>query len=145
MAMDAAKFATFDWNMITGEVHWSANLESLVGMPAGSFARTFAAFARLVHPDDLERVQRAVADSTETGVAYEVEFRMIRGDGSVRWMQARGKAIFERIAKARDAVLKRLEELSTTEDNARERMKLRDATSSLRTLENILRNSPKAK
>ncbi len=93
MAMEAAKFGTFDWNMITGKVYWSPTLEAMMGMPAGGFEGTFEAFDRLVHPADKPAVQRAVERSAATGAGYEVEFRMIRPDGNVRWMQARGNAI----------------------------------------------------
>jgi PAS domain S-box-containing protein len=94
MAMDAAKIGTFDWDMITREVYWSPNLEASMGLPPGGFSGTFEAFDRFLHPEDRERVQRAVQRAIETGKDYEVEFRMIRADGTVRWVQTKGRVLF---------------------------------------------------
>jgi len=95
MAMEAAKIGTFDWNMNTGQVYWSPNLESFMGLPPHGFAGSFEAFERFVHPEDSETVQRAVQHSVETGADYQVEFRMIRPDGSIRWVQARGRILLD--------------------------------------------------
>ncbi len=95
MAMYAAKIGTFDWNMLTGQVHWSANLEDYMGMPAGGFEGTIEAFSRQVHPEDQETVQRAIQHSVKTGADYTVEFRMIRADDSVRWVEAKGRILFD--------------------------------------------------
>ena len=99
MAMDAAKIGTFDWNMSTGEVYWSPNLESSMGLPPGGFAGNIEAFDRYLHPDDHEKVGIAIQNSLETGSAYESEFRMIRADGEIRWVQTRGKVIFDDAGK----------------------------------------------
>lgn len=94
MAMDAAKIGTFDWDMVTGEVYWSPNLEAFMGMPPGGFAGTFEAFNRFLHPEDREQVQRALQQAITTGKDYEVEFRMVRVDGTVRWARARGRVLY---------------------------------------------------
>ena len=99
MAMEAAKFGTFDWNMITGEVYWSPTLESMMGFAPGGFEGTLEAFDRLVHQEDKARVRQAVQHSATTGAGYEVEFRMMRADGEIRWVQARGKAILDDMGK----------------------------------------------
>ena len=45
------------------------------------------------HPDDAERVARAIRRAVEEDVDYNVEYRVIRPDGSVRWLLARGHAV----------------------------------------------------
>ncbi len=95
MAMDAAKIGTFDWNIGSGEIYWSPNLESMMGLPAGGFEGNFQAFEKYVYPEDLPRVQRAVMDATQCGGDYRTEFRMVRPDGTLRWVQARGRFFFD--------------------------------------------------
>jgi PAS domain S-box-containing protein len=99
MAMEAAKIGTFEWNVTSGEVYWSPNLESSVGLPAGGFEGTFEAFGRFVHPEDRDRIHRAIRQSMESGSDYEVELRMIRPDGSMRWALARGRVLFGEAGK----------------------------------------------
>jgi PAS domain S-box-containing protein len=99
MAMDAAKIGTFEWNMLTGQVYWSPNLESMVGLQPGGFKGNFAAFERMVYPEDREKVQHAIRSSLESRDDYEVEIRMIRPDGSLRWAQAKRRIFFDRVGK----------------------------------------------
>jgi two-component system cell cycle sensor histidine kinase/response regulator CckA len=44
----------------------------------------------LIHPEDLERVARAAAETLATGARYDVEYRITRPDGAVRAMHSRG-------------------------------------------------------
>jgi signal transduction histidine kinase/ActR/RegA family two-component response regulator len=91
IALAAAAMHTWSWDFATGRVDWSKGIESLVGLPAGAFDGTFAAYERTLHPDDrqgvLEALQRAVEDESET---YDVEHRVALPDGSIRWLACRG-------------------------------------------------------
>ncbi len=46
-----------------------------------------------VHPDDRELVLTAVRDFLETGHPYVIEFRVVRDDGQIRWIAARGDIV----------------------------------------------------
>jgi PAS domain S-box-containing protein len=92
MVLGAGRMGNWEWNVRTGEVTWSTDLEAIHGMAPGSFAGTFAAFQKDIHPDDLNEVQRAVAQSMEHGRSeHHIEYRIIRPDGAVRWVEGRGK------------------------------------------------------
>ena len=78
-----------DWTM-----EWlSDEIETIVDYPAsdfiGSAVRTFAS---VEHPDDAEYVARSVMDSVATGRPFALEYRLVRRDGSVRWVLERGQA-----------------------------------------------------
>ena len=95
MAMAAAKIGAFDWNVKTNELTWSANLETLMGLPAGSFGNRLEDFLAFVHPDDRTKVRQTIDRTLKTGAEYQMEFRMVRGDGTERWAQARGQVQFD--------------------------------------------------
>ena len=65
VSLDAANVGTWDWDVRTGDVHWSENLERIHGQEPGAFKGTFDGFLDGVHPDDrqpvLDAVQRALA------------------------------------------------------------------------------------
>lgn len=44
-----------------------------------------------IHPDDRERMQATVRVSIETGVDYDIEYRVRLPDGGTRWLQVRGQ------------------------------------------------------
>ena len=48
---------------------------------------------KVVHPQDVERSNRSVAESLRTGQPYEVKQRLRAADGSYRWFLARARAI----------------------------------------------------
>jgi len=93
LALNAARMGAWDWNIGTGEVRWSGELEPLHGLPRGGFAGTYEAFQSLIHPDDRDRIESAVRRSLETRAPYEEEFRLVGADGVERWTDARGQVI----------------------------------------------------
>jgi PAS domain S-box-containing protein len=91
LALDAGRMGVWDWDVRTGAIHWSENLEPLHGLPRGSFDGTFAGFQALVHPEDRARVDLAIKRAlAEDGPSYDIEFRSLWPDGSVHWMAAKG-------------------------------------------------------
>ncbi|MGH2681018.1 MAG: PAS domain-containing protein [Actinomycetota bacterium] len=49
-------------------------------------------FPRMVHPDDRDRVQSAVADSNGTGL-WQDTYRVMRRDGEIRWLHSFGRRV----------------------------------------------------
>lgn len=91
LALEAGQMGIWDWNMATGLIQWSHNLEALHGLAPGSFAGTYEAFLAIVHPDDRERFTKAVLGAVARGGGYEAEFRVIGSDGVERWMLGKGQ------------------------------------------------------
>ena len=64
---------------------WSAETHRIFGVPPGLFPGTSEAFFGFVHPDDRETV-RAASQATEGTRSRSVEHRIVRSDGTVRWV-----------------------------------------------------------
>jgi len=79
------------------EIVWSRECYRIFGVESET-AVTVASFFGYVHPDDRERVQRMSRDAWEGAAPYDVVHRIIRPDGSVRWVEER--AVVERDATA---------------------------------------------
>ena len=93
LALEAGEIGVWEWEISTGEVRWSENLEQIHGIPPGSFGRTFEAYRALIHPDDRERVMNAIRGCLEGRVDYEIEFRYADDARGVRWMLGKGKVL----------------------------------------------------
>jgi diguanylate cyclase (GGDEF)-like protein/PAS domain S-box-containing protein len=91
-ALETAGMGSWEWNPETGEARWSEALEEMHGLVPGSFAGTFEAFLELAHPDDRELVEAAVSRGASEGADYELEYRIVRPDGEVRWRRSAGRA-----------------------------------------------------
>jgi PAS domain S-box-containing protein len=74
-------------------VVWSNEIYRIFGVnPVGSTA-TSKMFMSFVHADDLEIVQRAIGDALAGRKVYEIEHRIVRRDGTIRWVHERGDVI----------------------------------------------------
>jgi len=93
LALRAARMGVWDWNVASGEVRWSGELEPLHGLIQGGFAGTYEAFRALIHPDDRGRVETEIRKSLESRAPYEAEFRIRGADGVERWTDARGQVV----------------------------------------------------
>jgi len=93
ISLDAAKVGYWDWDIQTGEVRWSDNLEQIHGQEPGSFQGTFDSFLEGVHPDDRQRVLDMVRQALHGGGIYEIEYRTLTAEGGIKWLEARGHVI----------------------------------------------------
>lgn len=91
LALEAGRMGAWDWNIQSGRITWSPALEAIHGMAPGSFDGTMEGFARDIHRDDRERVQRQIQETLEQARPHEIEYRIVWPDGSVRWVQGRGR------------------------------------------------------
>lgn len=100
LAQRAANIGSWDWSIVTGDLHWSDRVEPLFGYAPGQFAATYAAFLECVHPDDRRHVVDSVNASVERGDDYAIEHRIVWPDGTVRWVAETGDVIRDGQGKA---------------------------------------------
>jgi PAS domain S-box-containing protein len=99
-SLESARMGTWEWNIETGAVTWSETIAPLHGLAPGEFKGTIEAFNELIHPDDRELLQQSVARAISEGADYDIEFRIVWPDGSVHWMEGKGKAFRDDAGKA---------------------------------------------
>ena len=96
LALAAGRMGAWDWDIASGRVSWSSELEHAHGLEPGTFEGTFDAFRRDVHPADADRLAAAIAAALEApDSTYEIEYRILRRDGTLRWLRATGRAIVD--------------------------------------------------
>lgn len=88
-------FGSWEWEIQTGTLKWSDEIESLFGFRNGEFKKTYEAFLEVIHPDDRELVQKNVQLSIEKQTIYQVEHRIIWPDGSVHWVEEMGSVFYD--------------------------------------------------
>jgi PAS domain S-box-containing protein len=95
LALSASRMGTWNWNIETGKISWSDNLEALFGLEPGEFDGSFEMFAARLHPDDRHRVVAAVEHTVTTGEDYDIEFRVVYPNGTIRWALSQGKVFYD--------------------------------------------------
>ncbi len=93
LALEAAQLGTWYWDEETGRTVWDARLEAMHGMAPGSFGGTFKDWEASLHPDDrAECIARVAAAMADPG-PYVLLHRSIWPDGSVHWLEGRGRVV----------------------------------------------------
>jgi PAS domain S-box-containing protein len=100
LAVTAGGIGTFDWDLVSGVLLWDERLLEVFGYAAGDFGQDIEAFEARLHPDDRHRVGEALRQAIDTCGTYEAEYRVVRPDGSTRWVQARGQALADESGRA---------------------------------------------
>ena len=66
-------------------------VERLSGRPAGDFiGRPASGFAQMIHAEDRQKVRDVLVQAAQAGARYDVEYRIVRGEGEVRWIAEQG-------------------------------------------------------
>jgi PAS domain S-box-containing protein len=93
-AAEGAQFGAHDYDALTGRMQWSPQIRRLLGFSPGAGNLASETGISFIHREDRERVRaafRAIVKSSQFN--YELEFRVVRGDGEVRWVLDRGQTI----------------------------------------------------
>ena len=95
LAHEAGGVGTWDWDAMRGVATCSEAYCRLYGLdPKGPGHQSPEDWLAQVHPDDRERAQRIRAATMASG-QLENEYRILRPDGSVRWVVDRGLPIYD--------------------------------------------------
>ncbi len=92
-SLDFANIGTWDWDVLTGSLHWSDQIAPLFGYQEGELESTYKNFIKAIHPDDRGSIQSAVNACLEGREEFEVEHRVVWPDGTVRWLLERGDVV----------------------------------------------------
>ena len=65
---------------------WSAESHRIFGVPLGTFEGTSEAFYVFVHADDRDAVRTVSREAIANRLPYDIEHRVVRPDGTVRWV-----------------------------------------------------------
>ncbi len=96
LATAATGVGIFEWFRKEDRIFWTPQMEGLFGLEPGSYDGTSAAFAKQVHPDDRTELQARLADCESRRLPQiTVQFRAIRLDGSIRWIEARSRLFYD--------------------------------------------------
>ncbi len=91
LAVESARSFGWDRDVKSGRVRWFGDLQTVFGIPSDTYDGRLEDFYQHVHPEDQELVAKALADAKQSREPYTAEFRVVRADGTVRWITGRGK------------------------------------------------------
>jgi len=98
-AMDGVGVWTYD--IAADRFYSDAGFAALYGFQPDQFGRgaTMAEVLSRTHPEDLPRLQAAIARAAQTRGDDEIEYRLLLEDGTVRWIMSRNHMVFDAAGK----------------------------------------------
>lgn len=95
-AQAIAHIGSWERDLATGEISWTDEVYRIFGLKPGESVITFDKLLERVHPDDRERLKRTVGEAIERRKDYSIEYRIVRPDRTVRFVNVHARLAIDR-------------------------------------------------
>ncbi len=92
-AQRIAHIGSWEYDIETGEMTLSEELFRIFGLEPAAKAPTYSEIGEMSHPEDRAALQKAFDRAISRGISWEIEHRIVRPDGSVRYLEIKGEAV----------------------------------------------------
>jgi len=99
-AQRIAHMGSWDWDIVENTLFWSDEIYRIFGVPPHEFGATYEAFLGFVHPEDKKDVIKSVDEALYDGKPYSIDHRILKSDGSERFVHEQGEVTFNDDGKA---------------------------------------------
>ncbi|MEH2204668.1 MAG: EAL domain-containing protein [Nostoc sp.] len=94
-AQKVAHLGSWEWYLESQKQIWSAETFRIFGLNPAESAPTQAAFLQMLHPGDRSMLQRHLLGAIANGTPFNLEYRIIRPDGSLRYLESRAEVAYD--------------------------------------------------
>ncbi|NMF60500.1 PAS domain-containing protein [Pseudanabaena yagii] len=94
-ALQAADMGVWEYELSTQNMIWSSEHEKLFGLEQGAFDGRYETFESFIHTDDRQIVKKSLQLATNQQEILNTRFRIVWADGSLHWLEYRGKLIYD--------------------------------------------------
>jgi PAS domain S-box-containing protein len=88
LAIKSADIGIWDWDLVVDELIWDDRMIELYDIDPGEFTSIYQGWLQRVHPEDRPLADAAINASLRGEKDYNIEFRIILSDGSIRHIKA---------------------------------------------------------
>jgi PAS domain S-box-containing protein len=86
-----------NWNLdlTSDELSWSDEIYRIFELDKEAFPATYEGFLQVIHPDDLEMVNRAYTQSVQDKTSYHIVHRLLMPDGRIKYVRERCETFYD--------------------------------------------------
>jgi PAS domain S-box-containing protein len=88
LALRVHGMGLWEWDLASGAIDWTDEVYRLLGQEPGSISPSLNAWFDAIHRDDVKEVKESTARDLESGSEFYKQFRIIRPDGRMRWIES---------------------------------------------------------
>src|SRR4051794_40613820 len=92
LGIEGSGLGTWDLDLSTKELIWSATTRRLFGIPTGN-PITYDLFLSALEPTDRERTEQAITRSVQSGNYFDLSYRVSKAAGVAHWVRLRGSLV----------------------------------------------------
>lgn len=92
-AQELGCIGSWSQDLVTGTLQWSSQVDRIFGLAEAEASLTYEKFLALVHSDDRDWVNQHIQDAIAGKVEHDLTYRIVRPDGSIRWVHERAEII----------------------------------------------------
>ena len=90
LAAKAGGIGVWEWNVAANRIIADARMYQMYQLEDNATTKTLDAWGDRIHPQDIDRVTRAIGAAIKGEAAYDTEFRIVLPDHSIRTIKANG-------------------------------------------------------
>jgi len=90
-AQELAHLGNWLWDLGADRIVWSDEVFRIFGLEPGTLQPDYEDFLHRVHPEDRERVAQAIGSALKGSAEYDIEYRILQSDGSLRTVHERAR------------------------------------------------------
>ncbi|MDZ8239574.1 MAG: PAS domain S-box protein [Nostoc sp. ChiQUE01a] len=94
-AQKIAHLGSWEWDLESQTQIWSVETFRIFGLNPTQSAPTQAAFLQMLHPEDPSVLQRHLLKAIANGTPFNLEYRIVRPDGSLRYLESRAEVAYD--------------------------------------------------
>jgi PAS domain S-box-containing protein len=95
LALQVTNTGMWEWDIRTGQVALSENIDQLFGIDPGRLKGTYKSLLKLIYFADRRAVTQAIARSIKEQVDSNIEFRIGYPDASIRWLATQARVYYD--------------------------------------------------
>ena len=99
LALQSAHMGVWRWEISENKRYFDDQVCNLLGLDSSTFRGTPGEFFGAVHHEDREKLRMALSRTLENNVPYEEEYRVVWPDGSIHYVNARGRLFHDNQGK----------------------------------------------
>ena len=94
LALEGSDLGMWDYDLLTGRLSWSKQCKRLFGLVPDDSDINYEIFRNAIYSEDREWVDQAVSHAIDEGRDYDIEYRTLWPDGTLNWIAAKGRALY---------------------------------------------------
>jgi PAS domain S-box-containing protein len=99
-AQAVAQIGSWEWDIGSDVITWSDETYRIFGAAPAAGPISYERYLALIHPEDRDAVSETVRRALETREPFEIDHRITRPDGGVRFLYGRGAVVCDRTGRS---------------------------------------------